>query len=41
MLLQVQNLPLGSHIVSLMPLNAKDAASTGYTVWWDALKVMR
>jgi hypothetical protein len=41
MLLQVQDVPLGSHIVSLMPLNVKDYASSRYTVWWDALKVMR
>lgn len=41
MLLQVQNVPLGMHIVTLQPLNAKDAASSGATVMWDALKVMR
>lgn len=41
MLLQVQNLSLGVHTVTLQPLNSKDAASTGYTVLFDALKVMR
>jgi hypothetical protein len=41
MLLQVRNVPLGSHIVSLQPLNSKDDASTGNAVWWDALQVMR
>jgi len=40
-LLQVQNLPLGTHIISLVPLNTKDAASSGFSIWWDALKVMR
>lgn len=41
MLLQVQNVMLGIHAVSLVPLNAKDGGSSGYTVMWDALKVMR
>ncbi|MGO8759366.1 MAG: hypothetical protein ACLQG3_14700 [Terracidiphilus sp.] len=41
MLLQVQNVSLGIHTVSLLPLNTKNAASSGMTVWWDALKVMR
>ena len=41
MLLQVQNVPLGIHVVTLQPLNTKNSASSGYTVWFDALKVMR
>jgi hypothetical protein len=41
MLLQVQNVSLGLHTVILQPLHAKNASSSGYTVLWDALKVMR
>jgi hypothetical protein len=41
MLLQQQSTSLGIHTVTLQPLNSKNAASTGTTVLWDALKVMR
>jgi hypothetical protein len=41
MLWQQMNISLGIHRVSLQPLNTKNAASTGMTVVWDALKVMR
>jgi hypothetical protein len=41
MLLEVQNVSLGIHTVTLQPTGAKDSASSGTAVWWDALKVMR
>ncbi len=41
MLLQVQNVPLGKHIVQLVVTGTKNGSSSGYTVCWDALKVMR
>ena len=41
MLFQQQSVSLGIHTVVLQPLHTKNAASTGYTVLWDALKVMR
>ncbi len=41
MLLQQQNVSLGIHTVTLQPLNTKNAASSGRTILWDALKVMR
>ena len=40
-LLTVQNVPLGLHTLTLQPLHAKDSASTGYSVVFDALQVMR
>ena len=41
MLLQQQNVCLGIHTVGLQPLNSKNSSSSGTTVLWDALKVMR
>jgi hypothetical protein len=41
MLLQIQNVELGIHTVTLQPTATKDSASSGTAVWWDALKVMR
>jgi hypothetical protein len=38
---QLQNVPLGLHKVSLQPLNTKNSGSSGYTVLWDTLQVMR
>lgn len=35
------NVPLGVHVVQLTATNTKNSASTGYTILWDALKVMR
>jgi len=40
-LFQLQNVSLGLHTVTLQPLNTKNSSSSGYTVMWDALKVMR
>ena len=41
LLLEVQNVPLGIHTVTLQPTATKDPASGGTMVYWDALKVMR
>jgi hypothetical protein len=41
MLFQQQNVPLGIHTVTLTATGTKNAASSGYAVNWDALKVMR
>jgi hypothetical protein len=41
MLLQVQNVVLGIHTVTLQPTATKDSASSSAAVWWDALRVMR
>lgn len=40
-LFKLQNVSLGVHTVGLQPLNTKNSASSGYSIWWDALKVMR
>ncbi len=40
-LLTVQNVSLGLHTLLLQPLNAKDAGSSGYSIQFDALQVMR
>jgi hypothetical protein len=36
-----QNVPLGIHVVQINPTNTKNSASTGTTIVWDALRVMR
>ena len=41
MMWQQLNVPLGLHTVGLLALHTKNAASAGYYVVWDALKVMR
>jgi hypothetical protein len=40
-LLTVQNVSLGLHTLALLPLSAKNVSSSGYTVLFDALQVMR
>ena len=41
MLFQQQNVSLGVHTVTLQPLGTKNTASSGFTILFDALKVMR
>jgi hypothetical protein len=41
MLFQAQNVQLGIHTVTLQPTGTADSGSSGTSVWWDALKVMR
>lgn len=40
-LLAQLNVPLGVHLVQLVALNTKNSASSGSTIVWDALRVMR
>ncbi len=35
------NVPLGVHVVQINATNTKDSSSTGKTIQWDALRVMR
>jgi hypothetical protein len=35
------NVPLGIHVVQINPTNTKNASSSGTTIVWDALRVMR
>jgi len=39
-LFTLKNVVAGQHVLSLQPLHTKNAASSGYTVLWDALWVM-
>ena len=41
MLLEHAAVPLGIHVVTLTATNTKNPASSGNTIQWDALKVMR
>jgi hypothetical protein len=40
-LLTVQNVSLGLHTVAMLPLHQKDSASSGYSICFDTLQVMR
>jgi hypothetical protein len=39
--LTVQNVPLGLHTITIQATNTKNASSSGYTIHFDALQVMR
>ncbi len=41
MLMQVQNVPLGKHLVVITATNTKNDASSNCTIVFDAIKVMR
>lgn len=41
MLMQLQNVPLGTHLLQVVVSGTKNSSSSGYTIIFDSLKVMR